>query len=1403
MTPEQALALRRALASGGEAAKVVGTELLTPEQAFALKKALASKVFQLQDRAVEQKAMLQRELEKGPPREFPKLTKEERTATQKALEEELRIPEETPEELSGLTGKEQTAIQRELKEELGAARKTPEKLRELTEEEKAAIQREVEKELGNAKEILEKFPALTKQEKAVVRKQLEKGIKVPSETVEKLPAAIEEEKPAAQEQLEEGFKIPEGTLKRLSTLTEKEKATVREQLREGLKIPDEILEKFPRLTENEQTAIREQLLNEAEKAYASIEEPLESEVRNAIQEQSTTAVPVEEPSERGAQMGEQVRSPEEPAIPQAPETKIEQTQAEVKPEQLPEARAVPAETLAEQMAQRANQLSRQVAAEIKVVQRVAKSPKLAKALGIDSRNLQSIRARVAELKAELARWKSWEKHPDLVAKVKASLEPPSAALASQQAAPAKSLSLPAAAGEITEKPPAAAGGPLSVKPSSQALGIVPPHVVQMMKLYRILKGGTPALKKAVHSFIVNWIKPSIAPRRPVELAIEYSDTPRMPPLRLWERLVEPRLAGRLPLAGPLLDPRFRAVNNPVQRTFVAYANMLRFADAVGNIAYAKFFMPKGVLKYKSGDPNAYIEVKGKLIPKGDAIEAYMVDPENNPLPEPLAKLVPEIRDHLDNLIKLMAEEGIEKAEAIETVIGLAKRGGGRLVYFPRVALGKKGVTLKSGIASGSGATTPIYSREPGQLKTRYYATEAEGIADGMWYMGEIGDIMATVTKRAYRAIATKRLLEAPSLGGLDRTQYFFKVMESTFPRLDALKKQINGATSAEQLRTLDKAYAQTLEDIRKKYPDLVKEIQQSTMRRFFGEVPGPDVFRGRIYPREVAAEIKQWIEGQPHKVVQAIKQFSMLGKTTQLALDVSFTSINTLPVLVTKPSVYFKSMAEAFRALIHPDYLKRLVNASPEHRKAIQEMAQLGFELGRLEDIYEGLNVGTLASRLPLFKQAGAAFGAALDWMRVESWLAVRDLFSSPNQVMDALKASRELEDIWNVTGTARVEASGVHRPWIDTEAILFRAAKYYRAALNLIGGMALKGSTGQQMRRTVGRLIGLTVGTSYVLNKLAGVPDDQIWRRFSRGNFNVVVKFGNRRVEVGLNHMVLSYLKLALTTMQYVRDDQRLFEGGAMRDPILRWFWAHSQVPDFFLELFLGQDYLGNRIQRTKFLLDYITPISVQQALSVKASEPVSVTTTEFGGALFGLNVYPESYRAAWWRIADQKAKEKYGKPYRELSVARQGLIAELANRDKTLPPKEGYTARQHDYILEMAERRVKQLHDAMPEDMQKVIDRLGLQLGGWNPMISVKIDPHGPTLTAMLTADQQKLFASILAQLAEEKLRPLIMSKFFQSKQPAARQKEVDNLMQDTRKQARGLFIRQWNEKVSSGGS
>lgn len=72
---------------------------------------------------------------------------------------------------------------------------------------------------------------------------------------------------------------------------------------------------------------------------------------------------------------------------------------------------------AEAMAKAASSKQRQIKERVAAVKGAAKNPKLAKQEGVDVKNPESLKKRIAELTAEAERYEEWHKHPDLLREI--------------------------------------------------------------------------------------------------------------------------------------------------------------------------------------------------------------------------------------------------------------------------------------------------------------------------------------------------------------------------------------------------------------------------------------------------------------------------------------------------------------------------------------------------------------------------------------------------------------------------------------------------------------------------------------------------------------------------------------------------------------------------------------------------------------------------------------------------------------------------------------------------------------------------------------------------------------------------------------------------------------------------
>lgn len=684
-------------------------------------------------------------------------------------------------------------------------------------------------------------------------------------------------------------------------------------------------------------------------------------------------------------------------------------------------------------------------------------------------------------------------------------------------------------------------------------------------------------------------------------------------------------------------------------------------------------------------------------------------------------LTPEQRTWINEVWKPVHKDVTEMLEQ-EGVKGFdvseGERGGGG-AYFPRIAIGKKDTSSgKSKPSGGSVGGKQFFQKQ------RQYDSEAEGSGTTIYEPDAVKRV-ASYISRAYRAIADHRLSQDESLGG----------------------------------RALSDG------------PPLFQKE---------GLVMQP-AFSGKVFPKETADRLNSFYGQSSHDWVRKLGQLNDAAKAFKLTLDLSAPLTQGLPVLFNRPGVWGRSTWNSFRAMMDPNHLGAVLNR-PEMKEAASELAQLGVSLGRLQDFMAGAEKGQLITKIPVLGKAveatGRSFGAFMDLAKIEMWRSFREIV--PREKWPAMA-----ELVENLAGTSRMESIGISPSRALGERLLLLAPSYYRAGVSLVATAAQGGAAGNAARMALARFgMGVTL-VSVAGMAAAGLGWEEIKERLnpSRGKFlKVPVQVGDKKVEVGFGHLLISLARLAGDTIEEAQSDKPA-GSGVEREPWKKWLRNHSApVPSTLTDLVTGTDAMGNDVSTTKAITSQFVPISADQALQ---EGTIGQRAFDASMSFFGMNAYPQSVQEQFRNERDKMSQSKFGKEYESLPLGKQATIHKALKADPGFKtPPAGSKTRERAFENDVA-RQTRLLKSLSPE-IQKHIEELGLHVTGYEPRIKV----GGVDLP--LTRKQAEAYGGLIAEEYAKVLKTAKWTNLANLK-PEVRQDRLNELLLAGKNRAKTKFMNQ----------
>lgn len=904
-------------------------------------------------------------------------------------------------------------------------------------------------------------------------------------------------------------------------------------------------------------------------------------------------------------------------------------------------------------------------------------------------------------------------------------------------------------------------------PSGQALGIIPP-------------GARAAVELA--SKFSSYYRKNVSPEEVLPFAFDNSTPlPRFQPYEVLRATVtKPFGIGQVGFLGRIFDPRYRS-GDPILGAIIINAYGKEMGNNIGTIV---------------GSQLAFADKEFKGLPISDVVEAYLNDPSTTTLTPNQIKAIEGAKRYIDDALAMMAEAGIERAEAIK-LLNEENPDGLPHGYFPRTWIGKSELAGKQGEAKGMGLST-----KPGALKERKFATEAEGMEAGHLYEQQFSARVANYVQKAYHAVANKRFVEDPRLGGQTIRERMEEVAEAHYPELSAIKAAMGRADTPEQAAAIGAQYKRVYDKLAKDNPGVWQDFKDQVAPTAAEGATAHPALRGMIFDRETLAKLNEWLVPTQHKFIDMVSKVNAFSKGAQLALDNSAPLIQGLPLLFWKPQIWAKGMAANLRAWRRPEYLEHEL-AKPEMMEAAMQLAQLGVSFRVLNDYMAGVRKGSyLESRKyigHLFTRAGGAFGAFVDMAKLHLWMAVRDNVPKRDWF-------RTAEAIDSILGSSRGKSIGKSRARLEVSQNLFLAPSYYTSGLNLVAGLVAKGAPGSMIRSAVGHFaagVGLTTFASWLAS---GMSWDDMMEKVKRMDFTVPVTMFGRTVNVGFTHILLSLAKAATATVASQLDkrtkvlslDNPLMQGDPTQNPILKWFWGHSApLVSMGTELLKDYDFLGQDVNIPSVMLKRIQPLwiaQITQSLSKEGQNYLPVIGDALASGM-GLNAYPQSYQQLYRQKANEAARQQFGRDYDQLSVREQQRATRAISRLPEIVNKPPASKIAQEQASKWEALRRQRMTEGLSKEAAAPVHRNGLHLTTFEPWITLgKEEVH-------LSGDQQDELEAMIVNEYNQVL-PKLSARL--DRLPVhLKQDYLNKVLGDAKTKAKALFIRASEAKAQAARS
>jgi hypothetical protein len=464
------------------------------------------------------------------------------------------------------------------------------------------------------------------------------------------------------------------------------------------------------------------------------------------------------------------------------------------------------------------------------------------------------------------------------------------------------------------------------------------------------------------------------------------------------------------------------------------------------------------------------------------------------------------------------------------------------------------------------------------------------------------------------------------------------------------------------------------------------------------------------FPEAVADSINKVLVSQGTTIgggrntLEALRMLNRGYRGVRATLDNSFMGIQMLLSAYSHPMAAARAAKVNFQAWANPKVLARYLEAfdgkaSTTGRLTSSQWASEG-------GVHLGAQTGEFAAeglqKVPLFKQAGRAYGYTGDALRLdaadvllEQEMRGYSLFGSPaaigkGRTLDEIRASGDLakigEIVNNMTGVSRGRFGG------EAGDILLFAPRFFQSRLETVArglaGLRPGASLDQKIaRRSLLKMVVLGTTLTVAINAAQGEETD--FRPIVGGrknpNFLRVRAFGRDWSLFG------TWDSLAGLLIAAGRGDVE----GAIRA-------QSSGLVTATWDLMSGADFLGRSTRSAenvgRYVLRQLTPFSgeqvveaVSQVLSGKPQDVVSGSVAALG-TLVGVKSSPVSFTDH----ANEVAQAQYGMRWDELKSRRDAALKEAVDRGRTTSPEYEWYDNIMDRVANEVEREYPE--DAVP---------------------------------------------------------------------------------------------------------
>lgn len=622
-------------------------------------------------------------------------------------------------------------------------------------------------------------------------------------------------------------------------------------------------------------------------------------------------------------------------------------------------------------------------------------------------------------------------------------------------------------------------------------------------------------------------------------------------------------------------------------------------------------------------------------------------------------------------------------------------------YFPRMVKEASGEVVK-------------YPRVRFE-KPRHYATQLEAIDNNVVYTRDPIENIKAFIKHANELIATKdfqesvralgrlptdviptelvvgRKMARANVRGLEYAQKMInrigrgeqiptqslKALKVKIPQygddvthlleLSGSERRIEAARLAKVLKAEVAPAKSMARGFDKQYTAALKGAQSNILGEFERGTKHP-LFRGRLFPQEVAEVLDDFSFRQPNVVWRSTQDVASTLRTLVAAMDFSPMFIQGLPMLGRFPAKWAKTTGLAFDVLFHPNnahtYLAKAENAAirmrhPPILKGTFEFYEALPKIAKIPIVGK-----PIAKVYKPFERFFTFWG---DAARTELAKALEPAF------IRAGEAEKLATYVNRMTGVMETRALGIGSTQraIETSWVFF-APRYTRSCMAYVGNLFSKGIVGYEARRSLGQLAA-GGAIMYAATAKALGQEPQFDPRYP--DF-MTLQVGNRNV--GIGGFYYSFLRFTADLTSSVLEDgpakrQDFLSLSRKDNPFIKFMYNRaSPLTGLTVELFQRRDYLGQPFETPAdwahwLFVEHMMPIALQEMVPAPGEEFPSRIPEILIAEEFGMRTFP---REPFYELRDTYSQQVFGQTWSDLyDVSEEGKYS---------------MSKKHDYLLE-----------------------------------------------------------------------------------------------------------------------